>query len=197
MTMKKIVLLSASLLLILSVGAQAKTFQIDPAHSSVDFGVKYMMLSNVSGKFTNFGGSFDYVPGKPGEWSASAEIQAASVDTGNDDRDDHLRSADFFDVEKYPTLTFTSKKVEDHGDGEYKLHGEFTMLDTTLPVVLDLEMVGEIPDPRTGGTRVAWNATGTIDRKAFGMTWSRALDSGGLVVGNDIEFTLAIQGVAE
>lgn len=194
--MRKLILLSAGLLSLLAVGATAKTFQIDPAHSAVTFEVRYMMLSNVSGSFTDFGGTFDYDPEDHGAWQTSAEIQAASINTGNTDRDDHLRSSDFFHVEQHPTLSFRSTGLKQVGD-DYELHGELTMLGTTLPVVLDLELVGEMPDPRTGGTRVAWEAEGTIDRKDFGMTWSRALDGGGLVVGDEIDIELAIQGVAE
>jgi len=194
--MRNLTLLSASLLLILATGPQAKTFQIDPAHSAVTFEVRYMMLSNVSGSFTEFAGTFEYDPEHPDKWRTDAEIQAASINTGNKDRDDHLRSADFFTVEQHPTLTFRSKKVAKAGD-QWQLHGELSMLGETRPVVLDLELVGEMPDPRTGGTRMAWNATGTIDRKDFGMTWSKALDGGGLVVGDDVDIELAIQGVAQ
>jgi polyisoprenoid-binding protein YceI len=195
--MRKLILLSAGLLVGLTMGAPAKTFQIDPAHSSITFEVRYMMLSNVSGSFTDFGGTFDYEPGNPDAWRTEAEIQAASISTANADRDEHLRSPDFFHVEQHPTLDFRSTALKKTGDGEYELHGELTLLETTRPVVLDLEMVGEMPDPRSGGTRVAWEATGTIDRKEFGMTWSRALDGGGLVVGDDVDIELAIQGVAE
>jgi len=194
--MRKLILISAGLLSLLAVGAAAKTFQIDPAHSAVNFEVRYMMLSNVSGSFTDFGGTFDYDPEDPGKWQTSAEIQAASINTGNGDRDDHLRSSDFFDAEQPPTLSFRSTGLKKVGD-DHELHGELTMLGTTRPVVLDLELVGEMPDPRTGGTRMAWEATGTVDRKDFGMTWSRALDGGGLVVGDEVDIELAIQGVAE
>ncbi len=195
--MRKLILLSAALLVALAMGAPAKTFQIDPAHSSVTFEVTYMMLSNVSGSFTEFGGTFDYEPGNPDAWQTAAAIQAASINTANADRDEHLRSADFFHVEQHPTLDFRSTALKATGDGQYELHGELTLLDTTRPVVLDLEMIGEMPDPRSGGTRVAWEASGTIDRKEFGMTWSRALDGGGLVVGDDVDIELAVQGVAE
>jgi polyisoprenoid-binding protein YceI len=193
--MRKIVLLTAALLLTLSAAAQAATFKIDTAHSAVTFKVRHMMISTVRGSFGDFAGTFTYVKGQPAEWHVAAEIQTASVNTNDEKRDDHLRNPDFFDVEKYPTMTFKSTRVEKAGDG-YKLHGDLTMLETTRPVVLDLEITGETTDP-WGNPRVGFSASGKVDRKDWGMTWSRALDTGGVMVGDEITIELDIQGIQE
>lgn len=168
--------------------AGAATYDIDPAHSSVNFQIRHLAISKVNGNFADFGGTFVYDEGKPGEWMAEATIQAASIDTDNDDRDAHLRNEDFFNVEKYPTLTFKSTGVKDG-----KLIGELTMVGVTKPVELDLEYNGAMTDP-WGNEKVAFTATGKISRKDFGMTWNKALDAGGVVLGDDVKIELEIAG---
>lgn len=193
--MRKTILLAAALLLTLSAAAPAATYNIDATHSAVTFAIRHMMISTVRGSFGDFAGSFTYVKDQPSAWSVTAEIQTASVNTHDEKRDDHLRNPDFFDVEKYPTMSFRSTKVEKAGSG-YKLHGELTMLDETRPVVLDMEITGEVTDP-WGNPRVGFSASGKINRKDWGMTWSRALDAGGVMVGDEVRIELEIQGIKE
>jgi polyisoprenoid-binding protein YceI len=193
--MRKILFPAAALLLLTAGLTEAATYKIDPAHSAVTFSVRHMMISTVRGSFGDFEGSFTYVKDQPSTWSATAEIRTASVDTRDEGRDEHLRNPDFFDVEKHPTMSFRSTRVEPAGD-RYELHGELTMLGVTRPVVLDLEITGEVTDP-WGNPRVGWSARGKIDRKQWGMTWSRALDTGGLMVGDEIGIELEVQGIKE
>ncbi len=194
--MSRIVLLSMALVLVLAAAGQAATYAIDTTHSAVTFKVKHMMVSNVRGSFQEFSGSFEFEDGKPGDWSVTTEIMAASVFTGDDKRDDHLRNEDFFDVTNHPTLTFESTKVVHDGGDEYKLQGELTMLGVTQTVELEMEYNGMVTDP-WGNTRVGWEAEGEIDRKDFGMKFSSAMDNGGLVVGNTIKIELEIEGILQ
>jgi polyisoprenoid-binding protein YceI len=193
--MRMILISSFALLLAFSATTQAATFAIDPSHSTVGFSVRHMMISTVRGLFGEFSGTFTYAKGKPDTWRVEAEIQTASVSTNDERRDAHLRNPDFFDVENFPVMTFTSNKVEPHADA-YRLHGDLTMLDVTKPVVLDLELTGEVTDP-WGNLRVGFSARGKIDRKQWGMTWSQSLDAGGLVVGDEVTIELEIQGIME
>jgi len=187
-------ILTATALLLAAAGVQAAEYTVDRAHTDVGFKIRHMMVSNVRGSFSDVDGTFVYEPGKPETWKVEATIETASVDTRDEKRDEHLRSADFFDVEDHPTMTFRSTKIVSDGDGGYDLHGDLTLLGTTRPVVLDLEFLGEVTDP-WGNGRVGFTAEGKIDRKDFGMTWSKSLDNGGLVVGNDVEIELQVEGV--
>lgn len=168
--------------------AAAATYDIDPAHSSVNFQISHLAISKVNGTFGDFEGSFEYVEGEPAAWAAQATIQTASVDTGNKDRDDHLRSPDFFETEKYPTMAFEST-----GAQEGKLMGDLTIRGITKPVVLDLEYNGAATDP-WGNEKVSFTATGEINRKDFGLNWNKALDAGGFVVGDEVKIELEIAG---
>lgn len=190
--MKRSLLLTAVLALVAAPLA-AETFQIDLNHSKVMFRVRHMMVAKVSGRFNKFSGTFDYTEGKPGSWKTRALIEAASIDTGIEKRDGHLRTPDFFDVEKYPTLEFKSVKVTDAKGDKAKLHGELTLHGVTKPVVLDLEIGGVIKDPREG-LRAGAAATGKISRKDFGLTWNQILEAGGVAVGDEVEITLEIEG---
>jgi polyisoprenoid-binding protein YceI len=155
-----------------------------------------MMVSNVRGSFQEFSGSFEYEKGKTGDWTVEAEIQTASVFTGDEKRDDHLRNEDFFDVTKHPTMTFKSTGVEHVDDDEYILKGDLTMLGVTKAVEFEVEFNGEVVDP-WGNTRVGFEAEGEIDRKDFGMKFSSSLDNGGLVVGNTVKIELEIEGILQ
>lgn len=187
-------ILLVSVLLLVSVGAvHAETYAIDPSHSVVAFSVRHLMISTVRGSFSDFSGSFTYVKDRPDAWRVTAEIMTASVNTNDGKRDEHLRTADFFDVANHPTMAFESTRVETAGNG-YKLHGELTMLGVTRPVALDLEIQGEATDP-WGNARVAFSARGKLDRRQWGMVWSQALDTGGLLVGNEVAIELEIQGI--
>ena len=184
-----IVVLSATVLLALP--AVAAEWNLDASHSSVGFKVKHMAISRVKGSFGEFSGAVTGEPGKPGTFAAELAIQVASVDTDNEKRDEHLRSADFFDVENFPEMTFKSTKVEMDGD-EGTLTGELTLHGVTKTIELELEYAGLVEDP-WGNTRMGFSAEGEIDRRDFGLTWSKALETGGLVVGNDVEIELEIE----
>jgi polyisoprenoid-binding protein YceI len=191
--MRKYVIMLVAML-VLAVGAEAAEYGIDASHSSVGFKVKHMLVSNVRGSFNDFAGSFTFVDGMPEEWSVNAEIQMTSVDTGDEKRDDHLRNADFFDVEKFPVMTFKSTKIVPAGGDSYTMHGDLTMHGVTKPVALDLTFNGAITDP-WGNARAGFEASGKINRQDFGITWSKSMDGGGLVVGDDVHIMLEIEGV--
>lgn len=181
--------------LLVAVPASAATYDIDTSHSAVAFKIKHMAISKVKGAFDEFEGTFKYEKGNPGAWEVNTVIQVASVDTGNKDRDDHLRNEDFFNVEKYPTMTFKSTGVQMEGD-EGKLMGELTMAGKTLPVTLDLELNGEITDP-WGNERVGFSASGKINRQDWGLTYGKVMEGGGLLIGNMVEINLEVEGVKQ
>jgi polyisoprenoid-binding protein YceI len=195
MSIRTTTLLAGAVLLLAVPAVQAGVYKIDTAHSEVGFAVRHMMISTVRGSFGEFAGTFTYVKGQPAEWSAEVTIQTASIDTREQKRDEHLRSADFFDVENHPTMTFKSTKVET-GENGFKLHGELTLLGVTRPVVLDVEPSGEITDP-WGNQRAGFSARGKIARKDWGMTWSQSMDAGGVVVGDEVRIELEVQGIKE
>ena len=170
-------------------------WEIDPAHSSVQFSVRHMMVSNVRGAFTKVAGTVRGDEQDPTLAGVEATIDTSSIDTREAKRDEHLRSPDFLDVAKYSTMTFRSKKITKTGDGRYDVTGDLTVHGVTREVVLHVE--GPSPamkDPR-GGLRAGASATTRIDRRDFGITWSKALDGGGVVVGNDIDVTIDVEGV--
>ena len=172
--------------------ARAATYTIDVDHSAVTFKIRHL-VSKVQGAFNQFEGTFDYEPGKPELWKAGAVIQAASIDTNVAARDKHLRSADFFDVEKFPTLTFKSTHVENVMETSAKLHGLLTIHGVEKPVVLDLEIHGVGKDP-WGNVRAGFTATTTVNRKDFGVIWNKALETGGVLVGDEVEITIEVEG---
>ena len=173
----------------LSVG----TWAIDPVHSSINFWVRHLMVSKVRGKFDAFSGAI--VVGEDGTASVRAEIAVDSVNTGNDQRDAHVKSTDFFDVEKYPVATFTSRAVEPNGNN-YVLHGELTLKGVTRPVALDLEFYGG--NPGMGHGEVAgFEASVVLNRKDFGIDIDLPLETGGAVVGDKVTITLEIEAVKQ
>ena len=175
--------------------AWATTYAIDQDHSTVSFRIRHL-FSYVRGTFNEFAGSLDYAPGHPEQWRASATIQAASIDTRVEKRDQHLRSGDFFSVEQYPTITFTSVKATNVTSAGAKLHGLLTLHGVERPVILDLTIHGEGKDQR-GALRAGFTATTTINRKEFGIIWNKTLEAGQLMLGEDVEITLEIEGVAQ
>ena len=179
--------------------AEATGWQIDPAHSQADFSVKHMMFSRVGGSFQELEGSLVLDPSSPEESSVEVEIDAASIDTGVEDRDQHLRSEDFFHVEEHPKLRFESRRVEgdfrEAGD-EFRIVGDLTIRGTTREVVLDATYLGEGTDP-WGGTRRGFSAGTTIDRREYGLTWNQALEAGGVLVGHEVEIELQIQATLQ
>ena len=175
-------------------GYLAGTWQIDPVHSDVSFSVRHMMVSKVKGRFGTFSGTV-VTAENPLESSVTAEIDANSIDTNQEQRDNHIRSADFFEVEKYPTITFTSTSIEPKGD-DFVLHGDLTIKGNTRSVPLKLELNGFGPDAY-GGTRVGFTATTEISRKEFGVDIDMPMDGGGVVVGDKITITLEIEAVLQ
>jgi polyisoprenoid-binding protein YceI len=167
---------------------------IDPVHSEVGFTVRHMMVSKVRGKFTDFSG--EIVTGdNPLDSSLTAEVDLSSIDTGNADRDNHIRSADFFDVDAHKTMTYRSTGVRAEGDG-YVLDGELTLKGVTRQVPLRLEIGGFGPDAY-GGTRAGFSATGEIKRSDFGVNFNAALDTGGAVVSDKVNLHLEIEAVLD
>jgi polyisoprenoid-binding protein YceI len=168
---------------------------IDEAHSTVGFAARHLMISNVRGRFSSFTGSI-HVAADPRDSTVDVTIDAASIDTGNADRDTHLRSADFLHVEKYPFITFNGRGVEVTGPHSFRLPGHLTIRDVTLPITLGVEYEGMAQDA-SGTDRAAFTATAAIDRDRFGLTWNAALETGGVVVGNRVQIEIEIEAVRQ
>ena len=175
----------------------AVTWQIDPAHTQVEFTVKHMMFAKVRGGFNEFSGQFE--PGENGDMASgsfSATIQAGSIDTGNEDRDQHLRSGDFFDVDNFSTITFNSTGVERVADGQLSVFGEPTIRGITKTITLDVTESGTGVDP-WGNKRIGIQAESTISRKEFGLIWNQALEAGGVLVSDEVTLLIEAQAVAK
>jgi polyisoprenoid-binding protein YceI len=173
-------------------GYEAATWNIDPIHSEVGFSVRHMMVSKVRGRFTNFSGQI--VTGEdPTKSSVTAEIDLASINTGQEQRDQHIRSADFFEVETYPTMTYKSTGIRVE-DGEYTLDGDLTLKGVTKSVPLHLELNGFGPDP-FGGVRAGFTATGEINRRDFNVSFNAPMANGGVVVADKVALHLEIEAV--
>lgn len=170
-----------------------KEWNFDNAHSQIGFTIKHMMFAKVRGQFNEWAGSFTFDPEDPAHSKVSASIQIASVDTGNEQRDEHLRSEDFFNAEEFPEMTFESTKWKKNGD-EYTVEGNLTIRDVTKPITLDVEQTGTGTDP-WGNTRTAFTASTTLNRKEFGLTWNQALETGGVLVGEDVNVQIEVQAV--
>ena len=171
----------------------ATRFSIDPAHSDVSFSVRHMMFAKVRGHFRKFSGNVTLDDANPAASSVEAEIESASIDTGSPDRDKHLRTPDFLDVEKFPKLTFKSSKVEGKGD-KLSVTGTLTLHGLSKEVVLDVERTGSGKDP-WGNERQGFAAKGSLNRKDFGLAWNQALEAGGVLVGEKIELELEVQAL--
>lgn len=171
------------------------TWNIDPAHSVAEFKVKHMMISNVKGHFPRVSGSLTLDESNLSNSRAEASIEAASIETRDAQRDAHLKSADFFHVEKFPTLTFKSTRVRLERAGELSVEGDLTIRGVTRPVVFSVE--GPTPPAKDpwGNTRIAVSATTKINRSDFGLTWNAALETGGILVGDEVTITLDVQFV--
>jgi polyisoprenoid-binding protein YceI len=173
--------------------SQAATWQIDPDHSSFQFKVRHLMVSNVKGDFTKVKGAVTMDDKDVSNLNVELTIDAASVNTGHVKRDEHLRAADFFDVAKYPTITFVSKKVMKDGPDRLEVTGDLTMHGVTREVTVHVEgPTQEVKDP-WGNFRLGVTGTAKINRKDFGLTWNRALETGGVVVGEDVDIFVEIE----
>lgn len=177
--------------------ANTTTWQIDPNHSSVEFAVKHMMFTTVRGRFKDVKGTIEVDEQHPDRSFVDVQIAAASIDTGTADRDAHLRSADFLDVENHPTITFRSRRVEGamkkEGDA-FRVIGDLTIRGTKMEVSLDAVYEGTGKDP-WGGTRAGSRATATIDRRDWGLKWNQALETGGILVANEVRIEIELQAV--
>lgn len=170
---------------------------LDPSHSEIAFKVKHLMITNVKGVFKDFSASVTTTGGDFTTSEIEFSLNPASVDTGAADRDNHLRSADFFDVEKYGRLSFSGKKAEKaNGDGNYLLHGDLTIKDVTKPVKLNVEFAGVAKDP-WGNEKAGYTITGKIHRKDFGLNWNAALEAGGVLVSEDVTISCDVQLVKQ
>ena len=173
--------------------AAAATWTIDPDHSSIGFKVKHLMVSNVKGTFDKHTGTVDINDKDISKSRVEVVIDTASINTNVAKRDEHLRSADFFDVTKYPTMTFVSKKVAKAAKGKLKVTGDLTLDGVTKEVVLDVEPLSKESKDPWGNIRRGTSATTKINRKDFGLTWNKALETGGVVVGDEVFITLEIE----
>ena len=175
-----------------NASAAAATWTIDPSHSVVELAVTHMMFSTVKGRFANVSGTIVLNESDLSASSVTAEIDAASIDTREPQRDGHLRSPDFLAVESFPTITFASTGVVPRGRNQFVLVGDLTIRGVTREVSLEAELNGKGADP-WGGQRAGFTATTTIDRKEFGLTWNQALEAGGVLVSDRVKIALEIQ----
>jgi polyisoprenoid-binding protein YceI len=175
-----------------STTTSTTTWTVDPSHSLVEFAVKHLMISTVRGRFSDVKGTITYDEANPAQSKVEIEIPTASIDTRSEQRDTHLKSPDFFHAEQHPTMTFTSKRIEGDVNGEFKIIGDLTIKDQTREITLDAEFHGRNRDP-WGGERMGFEAKGKINRKDFGLNWNQALETGGLLVGEDIKMSIEVE----
>jgi len=175
-------------------GATTKTtWKLDPSHTLVEFSAKHLMITTVKGRITDVEGTIVMDEKNPRNSSVEATLKAVSIDTRTEQRDQHLRSADFLNAELFPEIKFRSTKIEGDKDS-FKLTGDLTIRDVTRPITLDIHFEGQQTDP-WGGERIGFSGSGKIDRRDFGLTWNQALETGGVVVGNDVKINLEVEAV--
>lgn len=172
------------------------TWKIDEAHSSIEFVVKHMMVSRTKGRFTNFEGTIQLDEENFANSSVTVEIDVASIDTHDEKRDEHLRSADFFDVEKFPTITFASREVKPRGGDKFQLIGDLTIHGVTEETVINVERLGAGSSP-WGQQVMGFEASTDVNRKRYGLTWNVALETGGFLVGDDIKINLEVEAIKQ
>ena len=170
----------------------AEHWNIDPAHSNVEFSVRHLMISTVKGRFSEFTGVVVADASDLSDFALDVTIQTASIDTRQPDRDTHLKSADFFDVAKYPTIVFKGSHITGDHMSEFELHGNLTMHGVTKPIYLEVTAEGQGKDP-WGNERLGYSAKGKIDRRDFGLTWNQALEAGGVAVGHEVKISIDLE----
>lgn len=175
-------------------GSVTGQYQIDPAHSRLGFVARHAMVTKVRGHFADFSGSLYLDEDDPSRSTAEVTVQMRSVETGQPQRDDHLRTSDFFDVEQHPTMSFKSTRAERSGEDNYRLTGDLTLKGVTRPVTLDIEYTGLVRDP-FGNDRAGFEGRATINRKDWGLTWNVAMEAGGFMVSDKITLELDIAAV--
>ena len=180
----------------LPASAGTTTYQIDPRHSSAGFGVTHLMISTVRGEFHGVTGTVVIDDSDVSKSTVSVTIDATTVDTREPDRDKHLKSEAFFDVSKFPTITFQSTKIERNNDGSLKITGDLTIRGVTREIELDVTLQGRGMDP-WGNERAGFEAKGKINRTDFGLTWNQALEAGGVVVGEDVKLSIDVELVKQ
>lgn len=176
------------------LSTHAATFNLDQAHTYVGFSVRHMVVSSTKGSFKDFEGTIHFDPADPSSFNASAVIQVASIDTANERRDNHLRSDDFFDAEAYPTMTFVTTGVSGTLP-DLTLTGDLTIRGTTKEINLPITVHGPITDP-WGAVRIGFDGETTINRQDFGVSWNNVMETGGLVVGDDVKIILSVEAIA-
>ena len=169
------------------------TWKLDPSHTLVEFSAKHLMITTVKGRFTDVEGFIHADDKDIKNSSVEATLKAATIDTRTEQRDNHLRSADFLEVEKYPEINFRSTRIEGSKQ-EFKLTGDLTIRGVTRPITLDVTFEGQTKDP-WGGERVGFSASGKLDRRDFGLTWNVMLEAGGMTVSNDIKINIEVEAV--
>jgi polyisoprenoid-binding protein YceI len=172
------------------------TWALDPTHSEVGFKVKHMMFTNVSGKFNSYSVEISNEDDDFSSSDISFSADISSIDTNNRDRDNHLKSGDFFDAEQFPSMTFKSTSIEKKSDSDYVIHGDLTIKDVTKSVALNAEYSGLMTDP-WGNTKAGLSLETKINRKEFGLTWNAALETGGVLVGEEVKIFAEIQVVKQ
>lgn len=187
----------AALAVGLNVQVGAATWQVDTSHSTVGFSVRHLMITNVRGEFPEFSATVQWDEKDPASFSVDAVIQAASINTQNQKRDDHLRSADFFDVANHPEIRFTSRKVVRGNEGHLKVVGDLSIHGVTREVTLDVEGPTPVVKDPWGNERVGVVATAKINRTDFGLNWNQALEAGGVMVGEEVSITLDLSLVKQ
>ncbi|MEU6336485.1 YceI family protein [Streptomyces cellulosae] len=169
-------------------------YELDPAHTTIGFVARHAMVTNVKGHFKEFSGQLHLDGSDPSKSTASIDVVMNSIDTGNTDRDNHLRSADFFKTDEFPTMTFRSTKAEALGGDQYRITGDLTILGTTRPITIDLEFNGAAKDP-FGNERVGFEGKAEISRSEWGLTWNAALETGGMLVSDKIKLVFDISAI--
>ena len=172
-----------------TVESGARTWNLDVTHTNVEFAVKHLMISTVKGRFADVTGTVTADPANPGASTVDVTIGTASIDTRQEQRDGHLRSPDFFDAEKWPSIRFVGKKVEGDVQNEFRLIGDLTIRDVTREIKLDVTNEGSVRDP-WGNDRVGFSAKGKFDRRDYGLTWNAALETGGFVVSDEVKISI-------
>ncbi|WP_306318784.1 MULTISPECIES: YceI family protein [unclassified Streptomyces] len=171
-------------------------YTVDPAHTTLGFVARHAMVTNVKGGFSDFTGSLHLDGSDPAKSTASFDVQMSSISTGNDDRDGHLKSADFFKIDEFPTMTFRSTSAESLGGDDYRITGDLTILGTTKPISIDLEFNGVAKDP-FGNERVGFEGKTEILRSEWGLTWNAALETGGVLISDKIKLNFDISAIKE
>lgn len=182
---------AAALFAALAVPAFADTYTVDASHSDVSFQIRHL-VTQVRGRFTDFQGTINLNPQKMTDSTVEFRIKAASIDTANADRDKHLRSADFFDVEKFPEITFKSTSIKAAGKDTYQVTGNFTMHGVTKQITLPVTYLGTARDP-WGNDKAGFETTGKLDRKDYGIVWNSALDNGGAILGDEVRISVNLE----